>query len=456
MANPTLQSMVTASLVMTLLASAVQVLIALLYRLRRHLSNSTKTSSTTSRVLIVANRVGEFNGETGGGSIFRHRLLESLSGSQYSVTCLAIGRAEVCFSESVRGPLMSPSIRNLLLTAQLVSSHDLVVISGSWSFLSVFSVYVGLLCGTSCITFVTMNSKAAVDANFSGPMWYLSYVLYMATDYFNCWFSMGAWTRSAEYLRTLTAQHIPVQGVVYCGDQYKAFQVQDYDTEISEARALLSGGHPQRHILLYCGRLLPEKRIPLLVAAKPEGVTLAIVGTGSEAAWLRSIHDPTKGIVCLVEGMVTQEMLRKFYKAADIHVSASDFETLGNTVHEALLCGCPVVVQRAGGYMSQVSDGKNGYLVDWSNVSEAQAAIDSVLRKDLTDIRPLHRNTSDAQEIVRSHISQPARLVRSMAAVVAWPMVVLLWLLSLVYDFLAANEKGNTSVRQLAARLGGA
>eukprot|EP00930_Biecheleria_cincta_P068626 TRINITY_DN5623_c0_g1_i1.p1 TRINITY_DN5623_c0_g1~~TRINITY_DN5623_c0_g1_i1.p1 ORF type:complete len:324 (-),score=42.20 TRINITY_DN5623_c0_g1_i1:44-1015(-) len=318
MAKTTLQNIVTASLVMTLLASMIQFLVALLFCLRRRLRNLSKTSSTTSRVLIVANRVGEFNGETGGGSIFRHRLLESLSGSQYSVTCLAIGRATVCFSESVRGPLMSPSIRNLLLTAQLVNSHDLVVISGSWSFLNVFSVYVGLLCGTPCITFVTMNSKAAVDANFSGPMWYLSYVLYMATDYFNCWFSIGAWTRSAEYLSTLTARHIPVQGVVYCGDQYKTFQAQDCDTEISEARHVLSGGHPHHPILLYCGRLLPEKRIPLLVAAKPEGMTLAIVGTGSEAAWLRNIHDPTKGIVCLVEGMVTQAMLRKFYKAAEI------------------------------------------------------------------------------------------------------------------------------------------
>jgi glycosyltransferase involved in cell wall biosynthesis len=253
---------------------------------------------------------------------------------------------------------MSPSIRNLWLTAKLVNDHNLVIISGSWSFLNIFAVYMGLLCGTPVITFVTMNSTAAVDANFSGAMWYLSYVLYMATDYFNCWFSMGAWTRSAEYLRVLSARYIPVQGVVYCGDQYKTFQIQDSHAEIHEARQILSGGQLQRPVLLYCGRLLPEKRIPLLVAAKPEGVSLAIVGTGSEAEWLRSIHDPTKGIVCLVDGMVSQESLRKYYRAADIHISASDFETLGNTVHEALLCGCPVVVQRAGGYMSQVADEK--------------------------------------------------------------------------------------------------
>lgn len=434
-----LQSMLRASLLIVFLANLTQVFLGVLLRLRR---SHSKTTNRSSRVLIVANRIGEFNGETGGGSIFRQRLFELLSSSLYSVTCLAIGRANVNYSESVRGPLMSPSIRNLVVTAQLVSEHDLVIISGSWSFLNVFAVYMGLLCGTPCITFVTMNSRTAVDANFSGSMWYLSYLLYMASDYFNCWFSMGAWTRSAEYLRTLSAQGIPVQGVVYCGDQYKTFQNQDSDNDIFEARQVLSGGQPHRPVLLYCGRLLPEKRIPLLVAAKPEGVSLAIVGTGSEAESLRRIHDPSKGIVCLVDGMVSQENLRKFYKAADIHVSASDFETLGNTVHEALLCGCPVVVQRAGGYVSQVADGRNGYLVNWSNIEETRAAISRVLRKDLTDIKPLHRVTSDVQEIVKLHISMPVHLVKRIAALlVAWPSVFLLWFLSLIYDARAAHKQ---------------
>ena len=70
-----------------------------------------------------------------------------------------------------------------------------------------------------------------------------------------------------------------------------------------------------------------------------------------------------------------------YYKAADIHVSASTFETLGNTVHESLLCGTTVVVQNAGGYISQVENGQNGYLVEWKNVIEAQTAIENVLQR---------------------------------------------------------------------------
>ena len=49
-----------------------------------------------------------------------------------------------------------------------------------------------------------------------------------------------------------------------------------------------------------------------------------------------------------------QHRLRVLYKAADVLVSASKFETLGMTVIEAQLCGTPAVVQNAAGFVTQV------------------------------------------------------------------------------------------------------
>ena len=65
-----------------------------------------------------------------------------------------------------------------------------------------------------------------------------------------------------------------------------------------------------------------------------------------------ALHDPANGIVCLPD-YVDHDQLRIFYKAADVVVSASNFETAGHTAHEALLCGTPVVLQRTGGFVSQ-------------------------------------------------------------------------------------------------------
>lgn len=63
---------------------------------------------------------------------------------------------------------------------------------------------------------------------------------------------------------------------------------------------------------------------------------------------MEGYHNPDQGIVALPDGMVPQHTLRQFYKAADVNVSASGFETFGMTVLEARLCGTPSIVQNAG------------------------------------------------------------------------------------------------------------
>ena len=81
---------------------------------------------------------------------------------------------------------------------------------------------------------------------------------------------------------------------------------------------------------------------------------------------------------CVWCQFVDKDILRVCYQCSDVHVSASDFETLGNTVHESLLCGTPVVAQEAGGYISQVNkvetgSTKQGFLVDFENTKEVRA-----------------------------------------------------------------------------------
>jgi phosphatidylinositol alpha 1,6-mannosyltransferase len=55
-----------------------------------------------------------------------------------------------------------------------------------------------------------------------------------------------------------------------------------------------------------------------------------------------------------------------------VHVSASEFETLGNTVLEAFACGIPVVVPRTQGFSDTVSHQENGFLFVPANSSDAK------------------------------------------------------------------------------------
>lgn len=391
------------------------------------------------RVMIVANRIGLYKGDTGGGSIFRATLLDTLAKRQgFAATPLSIGKAPVDYVDSPRGIVMTPTLSNLRLVWNLVKQQHLVIVSGSWTVLTVWANFVALLHGVTCYSFITMNSLEAVNYNFTGIMWYVSAALYFATDFLNSRIAAGAWTRSAEYQKELAKMYIPVRGVVFLSDQYDVFMKDDTPDAIRQARSFLSAGQPHLPLLLFCGRIIREKRIPLLIAAKPEGMVLAIVGGGKDAHEIAKFHDPAKGVVCHVVRRVEQDELRVFFKAADIHVSASDFETLGNTVHESLLCKTPVLVQNSGGYVSQVVNGVNGYLVDWRDVPSVQASLQKML---LHPVRaaPLARNIVNALTLVQESVDKPASSLKSRAKTALCTCVQVLLYLPLVMVLMAVS-----------------
>lgn len=118
-----------------------------------------------------------------------------------------------------------------------------------------------------------------------------------------------------------------------------------------------------RHVVLYVGRLAAEKRIGVLLDAwdlvrrgLPGGATLVIVGDGPEGAALRARTDADVRFT----GVLCGAALAEVYASADLFVSASDTETFGNTVLEALASGLPAVVAGRGGVTEIVRDGVDG------------------------------------------------------------------------------------------------
>lgn len=55
-----------------------------------------------------------------------------------------------------------------------------------------------------------------------------------------------------------------------------------------------------------------------------------------------------------------------------MHVSSSEFETLGNTVLEAFACSIPVVCPRTQGFLDTVNHETNGYLFTPGNSDDAK------------------------------------------------------------------------------------
>ena len=126
-------------------------------------------------------------------------------------------------------------------------------------------------------------------------------------------------------------------------------------------RRRLSGGEPGARLLLYVGRLSPEKRVdwlrPLLDVV-PE-LCLAIVGDGPARP---ALERRFAGTHTMFTGYLTGLDLARAYASADIFAFPAANETLGNVVLEAMASGLPVIAARSGGLLDHVVDGENGLL----------------------------------------------------------------------------------------------
>ncbi|MGH9606014.1 MAG: glycosyltransferase family 4 protein [Terracidiphilus sp.] len=150
-------------------------------------------------------------------------------------------------------------------------------------------------------------------------------------------------------------------------------------------RNRLTQGHPESPLLLYVGRLSPEKEIerllPILEAVP--GARLALVGDGPHRPALEHYFahhfahrfpkrsgPHSAGAPVFTAGFLEGDELADAYASSDLFLMPSRSETLGLVVLEAMASGLPVVAARAGGIPEMIEDGVSGFLFD----SEAGAA----------------------------------------------------------------------------------
>jgi glycosyltransferase involved in cell wall biosynthesis len=143
-------------------------------------------------------------------------------------------------------------------------------------------------------------------------------------------------------------------------------------------RYFLSGGEPEKPLLLYVGRLSPEKRVDWLGDIFEAGmdVRLAMIGDGPYRPVLET-QMREKPVV--FTGFLSGEDLYKAYASADIFVFPSKNETLGNVVLEAMASGIPVITPTEGGQIDHILHGKTGLLFDADDPEAMVAAVQYLL-----------------------------------------------------------------------------
>jgi glycosyltransferase involved in cell wall biosynthesis len=151
-------------------------------------------------------------------------------------------------------------------------------------------------------------------------------------------------------------------------------------------RARLAGANDDGPLVVTVSRLAPEKNVEFLadVLDRLPNTRLAVVGDGPHR---RELERRFAGKKARFVGYLKGMPLAEAYASADAFVYASETETMGNVILEALACGCPVVAPRAGGIPSLVTDEETGLLYTPGDLEDAVRAIRWVLENGDTRSR---------------------------------------------------------------------
>ena len=140
-------------------------------------------------------------------------------------------------------------------------------------------------------------------------------------------------------------------------------------------------GLPERPIVLFVGRLSPEKGLDLLVRAwsrvpRDCDAILVVIGEGAlaeqVAEWIRR-----SGLADRVRLVGAQLDVDPFYRAADVLAVPSRSETFGNALAEAMVHGLPVVTTPVGLANHWIRHGDNGLIV--RGEGEMAAALEQLI-----------------------------------------------------------------------------
>lgn len=210
-----------------------------------------------------------------------------------------------------------------------------------------------------------------------GAEWLRDYILPLATEYANL--CDGVFAPSNEVAETLRSRGVtsPIR-VIPTGVDVEFFQ--RGDGAAARQRYTIPD---EATVVGYVGRLSNEKNLPFLADSLvevlrrlPESHAL-IVGYGPIGEEVEAtFHEAGLADRAHFTGKLEARALVDAYHAVDVFTIASQTETQGMVVTEAMAAGCPVVGLDAPGVRETVRDGVNGRLV---KAEEPAAFADAVV-----------------------------------------------------------------------------
>lgn len=138
-------------------------------------------------------------------------------------------------------------------------------------------------------------------------------------------------------------------------------------------------------LVLYAGRLIPEKGVRELISAidmlSDQNTVLVLAGDGPMFERLRQEYDDSERIKIL--GRVEHDALLTLYEQADVLCLPSYSEGFPTTLLEAAACGCAQIASDVGGVRELICSDEHGVVLPSVSVEIIADAIDFTLQNDV-------------------------------------------------------------------------
>lgn len=203
-----------------------------------------------------------------------------------------------------------------------------------------------------------------------------------------------------ELLAAAGVEEVAVRGM---GVDTALFAAARPDAALRMTLLAAAGGTAESALVLYAGRVSPEKGIePLLHAcgalARLGGARdprLVVVGDGPSVPSLRQVAARVApGRVHFAGNVVERTALAAIYASADVFVHTNDREPFGIAPLEAMAAGVPVVVPNGGGVLSYAHGG-NAWLVAATAGGFAAGIAEALERRDAARLACARQTAAD-------------------------------------------------------------
>lgn len=159
-------------------------------------------------------------------------------------------------------------------------------------------------------------------------------------------------------------------------------------------------------IVLYVGRVDPEKQVGMVVQAFNEALSkvpemeLVVVGDGVDKVRLeKKVKELGISEKVRFLGRIVSEDLYELYKVGSVFATASEIETQGIVLIEAAASGLPLIAVDKGAVSEVCKNGKNGFLCEPGNISE----IANAMVKIVSDNSLREKFAKKSLEIAKEH-----------------------------------------------------